>query len=219
MTPKELHRFWLEQTAAFIAYETGKYGCFIECGVKQGTSAIIIAKQMQRNGFLFDTWQGFPHFSDIDAPTDSRRKRLKKRLHGKNTEKDCKSALVQHGVDYLCTMIKGDICKTVPDFVKNKDLHIAYLHIDTDLYEPAHVSLRYFGTRMISCGGVFVHDYGEKKYPGIKIAVDDFIMCMNDLESSARLFIFPEKDFHAAFITFGGDNLDSEFREFHAKRK
>lgn len=216
MNPKQLHRFWIICTAEFIASKIKQEGCFIECGVKHGTSAKLIAKQMQRNGFLFDTWQGFPHVSDIDAPTESRKKDLKNRFHGKDLEEDCKLRLEGYKVDHLCKMIKGDICETVPDFVKNNDIHIAYMHIDTDIYEPAKISFKYFGSCMMPGSGIFVHDYGAKKYPGIRVATDDF---MENADPLARLFIFPERHFCAAFITFGGDELDSEFRELHAKRR
>ena len=42
----------------------------------------------------------------------------------------------------MVELIKGDIIQTVPDYIiNNKDIKIALLHIDVDLYEPSIVIL------------------------------------------------------------------------------
>jgi len=174
-TPKQWHRYYLRKTAEFIRDKEIE-GCFVECGVKQGSSSVIMAQVLDRDGYLFDTWHGFPHFSDIDASSDSKKRKLKNRVKtGKNTYKECIDNLTKNNVMSKCKMIKGDICITVPNFAKaNTDMRISLLHIDTDLYDPANISMIELWDCVVEGGAVFFHDYGDKKWPGIKKIVDRY---------------------------------------------
>jgi hypothetical protein len=172
MTPKQKHRWLVGATAEYLKYLDG---CFVECGVKQGTSSRIMAEILQREGYLFDTWTGFPHYSEYDLPSPKRKSRLDRRVSSKKSVyKDCKRHLKKFGVFGLCTMIKGDICKTVPDFIKDKTLTVDMMHIDTDLHDPAQVSIDNFAPFISNTGVILVHDYGDSKWPGIKKVVESF---------------------------------------------
>jgi O-methyltransferase len=176
-TPKQWHRHYIRKTAEYVKKNEIE-GCFVECGVKQGSSSVIMSQVLDRDGYLFDTWHGFPHFSDVDASSDSKKKKLKKRVKtGKNTFTECTDNLIKNNVMDKCKMIKGDICITVPNFVDayRDDLKISMLHIDTDLYEPANIALDQFWEFMSFGGAVFFHDYGDKKWPGIKKVVKNHI--------------------------------------------
>mgnify|MGYP004008114449 FL=1 len=88
MTPKQKHRWLVGATAEYLKYLDG---CFVECGVKQGTSSRIMAEILQREGYLFDTWTGFPHCSEYDLPSPKRKSRLDRRVSSKKSVyKDCK---------------------------------------------------------------------------------------------------------------------------------
>ena len=127
-----------------------------------------MATTLQRSGVLFDTWKGFPHFSKVDAYDERRKNKLKYRVKtGKKTKHDCVALLEKIGVMDICTMIQGDICKTVPDFAKSFNDSICLLHVDTDLYEPASVATEYFADHVVPGGIMFFHDYGYKRWPGI----------------------------------------------------
>ena len=55
-------------------------------------------------------------------------------------------------------LVKGDACKTIPDFIdENKHLVVALLYLDFDLYEPTKVALEKFVPRMPK-GSVIVFD-------------------------------------------------------------
>jgi len=173
MTPKQKHRWLIGKTAEYLKdYD----GCFVECGVKQGTSSRIMAVELQRKGYLFDTWTGFPHYSKHDLPNNNRKNRLDSRVRNKKSfYKDCKKSLKKFGVFKYCTMIKGDICKTVPDFIKDKELVIDMIHIDTDLHDPAKVSIDTLYPFVMENGIILIHDYRDNKWPGIKKVVESFV--------------------------------------------
>lgn len=168
----------LQRILSNFVRETINYGSFVECGVKQGSASIIMAKQINRKGYLFDTWNNLPHFGKYDAFTESRRKKLRKRIRkGKDTYRECIDNLSSNNVLSMCKMIRGDICKTVPKFIKNKsmDLSVCMLHSDSDLYDPTETALQRFWPYIINGGIILIHDYDTKQWPGIKVCVDKFI--------------------------------------------
>ena len=186
---KKMHRFLLEKTVDFTKSYLSD-GCFLESGVKQGTSSVIMAKSLDRKGYLFDTWKNFPHFSKVDAYSSRRKGKLDKRVRSKyDTSKDCISNLITNRVDHLCEMIQGDICKTVPDFIKNnKDISICFVHSDSDLYEPTKVTLKSCWKTLLNGGIIFVHDYGSRKWPGINKSVNDFVK-----KKQSKMYVFDPK--------------------------
>ena len=204
-TPKQWHRYYLKDIADRVS-EKLSGGSFIECGVKQGTSSVIMAKSLKSSGILFDTWRGFPGFSKHDTPTPSLRKRVKKRCNRPSTKEDCIKSLKKNGVFNLCTMIQGDILKTVPAFDK-KNLSVSMIHIDTDIHEPARVSLNNFWDNIIDGGVVFVHDYKDKKWPGIQSAVDDFVNRILKSGGSIKLHEYPADRLKSCLLV-KSDNLD-----------
>ena len=176
-TDKQKHRRVIHTTAKYIKSMIGK-GVFVECGVKQGTSSRIMASILQREGYLFDTWRGFPHYSKKDIPPGNarRERRLRRRVKdNSSTYKNCKKALQRHRVLNLCHMIKGDICKTVPKFTLNRSVSICLMHIDTDLHNPALVALNCFLPFMLKNSIILFHDYKDPKWPGITKIVNAFI--------------------------------------------
>tara|TARA_Y100000034_G_scaffold133596_1_gene199547 strand:+ start:744 stop:1418 length:675 start_codon:yes stop_codon:yes gene_type:complete len=205
-TPKQWHRYYLNDAAKKVKENT-RGGYFVECGVKQGTSSVIMSKALGRPGILFDTWSGFPGFSKEDIPTSGSKKRVKKRCNRPSTKKDCIKNLKDHGVFSSCQMIQGDILKTVPDF--NKDgLSICMIHIDTDIYEPAKISLESFWDYIIDGGAVYLHDYKDKKWVGIQKAVDDFVK--DKIKNNEKLFFYeyPSSRLNSCLI-IKGKNIDT----------
>ena len=82
-------------------------------------------------------------------------------------------------VEKLCTLIEGDICETLPNFLKKQALlDVCMLHIDTDVHAPAKAALHLLWPFIVEKGVVFLHDYGDDKHwPGIRILVDEFVGC------------------------------------------
>ena len=199
MTEKQWHRFFIGKISAWVAKFAPNGSCFIECGVKQGTSSAIMAKNLQLKSYLFDTWKGPPHFSSIDAPSEGRKKRIRRRMNTKSTKHDCVQNLKDNGVYNLCTLIEGDICETLPYFLRrNAPMDVCMLHIDTDVHAPAKAALELLWPFIIEKGVVFLHDYADDKHwPGIKLLVDEF--AANNPDSN--LYVFNPDLLKAALIT------------------
>ena len=63
---------------------------------------------------------------------------------------------------------------TADEFVKNnKNLEIALLHLDLDVYEPTLHTLKVFSRYMVKGGFVLIDDYNT--FDGATRATDDFI--------------------------------------------
>jgi len=206
---KKMHRFLLEKTTDFVRSYLFD-GCFIESGVKQGTSSVIMSKSLNKKGYLFDTWKNFPHFSKVDAFSEKRKQKLQKRVKSKyNTFDSCVSNLKTNEVDHLCKMIQGDICKTIPDFIKiNKDIPICFIHSDSDLYEPTKVTLKSCWPSLLNGGIIFVHDYGSRKWPGINKSINNFVK-----KVQSRIYVFDPKLLHSIVII---KNENNEFDNIFA---
>ena len=69
-------------------------------------------------------------------------------------------------------LVQGDVCKTVPEYVKSHpDLEIALINMDTDLYEPAKVIIKHLYPLLVE-GGILISDnYGI--FPGETKAVQE----------------------------------------------
>lgn len=211
MTKKQWHRYFIKIISQIIVKHVKDGEVFVECGVKQGTSSVIMATNLNIKGYLFDTWHGFPHFSEVDLTPFTNPDKFKERIeNASDTYDDCLNALTKNNVIDLCTMIRGDILKTVPDFVKNnKKLSVAMLHIDTDLYDPAQVSFDCFWPLVSEGGVVFFHDYGDKKWCGIKRVVHEFL---NKNAGMQTMYFHPfnDKKLFSACIVKGKSELSTK---------
>jgi len=153
-------------------------GDIIECGVFKGASFARFSMFRKLHAIEnkkligFDAFGEFPEtsfkddlelrdeFIEIDGAEGIAVQQLERVLK----EKQCGS-----NVD----LIEGDICQTVPEYVKNNpNLKISFLNLDVDIYEPSNVILALLYPR-ISKGGVLVlDDYNE--FPGETRAVDNY---------------------------------------------
>ena len=71
-------------------------------------------------------------------------------------------------------LIKGDVTKTVPNFIKkNKNLKIALLHLDLDVYVPTKILLENFFPFVEKNGIILIDDY--KHVSGATRAVNEFL--------------------------------------------
>ncbi len=75
-------------------------------------------------------------------------------------------------------LVKGDITKTIPDYVEeHKELKIALLHVDVDVYLPTKASLECLYDHVVPGGLVVFDDYGTVH--GETKAVDEFFYGRN----------------------------------------
>ena len=72
-------------------------------------------------------------------------------------------------------LVKGDFKKTIPSFFKkNKDKKIFAANIDCDLYDSYRIVLSHTWPRVNINGIILLDEYYSLKFPGARIAADDF---------------------------------------------
>ncbi len=70
-------------------------------------------------------------------------------------------------------IIKGDILKTLPEYLNNNpQLKISLLHIDVDLYEATELALKKLFSHVVKGGIIIFDDYGD--FTGANKAIDEF---------------------------------------------
>lgn len=83
------------------------------------------------------------------------------------------SSLSARGLDKNIELVKGDITKTLPKWIKaNQHVRFSLVNLDTDLYEPAVCILEHIWPKVVKGGVLILDDYGV--FAGETTAVDEF---------------------------------------------
>lgn len=152
-------------------------GNFIECGVFQGVSLIRFAsfikifEKKKRKFIAFDAFGKFPATGRKEDLNFAKR-------HNKNAglgiKVDRLESILKTKKISNFRLIKGDVTKTVPNFIKkNKNLKIALLHLDLDVYVPTKILLENFFPFVEKNGIILIDDY--KHVSGATRAVNEFL--------------------------------------------
>ncbi len=73
-------------------------------------------------------------------------------------------------------LIKGNICKTLPIFFKkNPKFKVFSCNFDVDLYQPYKIALPLIWNKLEKKGYVHLDEYFSLKFPGPRIATNEFI--------------------------------------------
>ena len=150
-------------------------GDIIECGVFKGASLarLLTFREnlencLSRKIFGFDAFGRFPK-----AKNDKKSKRLILPFE-KGISKDELDFLLKEKKFRNFELIKGDIRKTLPIFLKkNSELKISLLHLDMDIYEPTKFALKILFHRIVKGGIILIDDYNV--VPGATKAIDEFL--------------------------------------------
>ncbi len=155
-------------------------GAIVECGVFKGASFVrlatfrqLLANPSAKKMIGFDAFGQFPttNFSE-----DIKWREVFINDSGEEGIGDDQlmQVLKQKKVDTNVELIKGDVCKTLPEYVaKYPALKISFLNIDVDVYEPTKAALDNLYDK-VSRGGVILLDDYSNVFPGANKAVDDF---------------------------------------------
>ncbi len=182
-----------DRLAKFIAhYEAIKMvqdipGNIIECGVFKGTSLVRLASLRNLIGNDFSAKLiGFDVFSD-EFPDTEYEEAKAQRQHWIKTAGSSSISTEQleilfkyHGITNF-ELIPGDICETVPLYVKNNPgMKVSLLNIDCDFVEPTFCILENLYDKVMPGGIILLDNYaGEgtsgESYHGDTIGVDNFI--------------------------------------------
>ena len=151
-------------------------GCIVDIGVGHGGSAFAWAKMSHlwtREAGLklvygFDTFAGFPHVHTKDGSKV------------KVGDYNCGQSALEHGRGKVNAglplhFVVGDITQTVPRWAAHpQPPRIALLNLDADLYEPIKVALEHLMPLMALGGVVVLDNYDTPKFPGEKLAVNEY---------------------------------------------
>ena len=184
--PKYIRRQKL--TRLFSLYELFRKilhvkGSIIECGVYKGfglmawanMSAIIEPANLTRRIYGFDTFEGFPEVAEKDlnqvmTPEVGQ-------LRASSYEELSELIRVYDSNRFLghvnkVQLIKGDVTKTIPEFVSNnKHLMVSLLFLDMDLYEPTKIALENFFPRMPKGAIIAFDELDNPIWPGETMAL------------------------------------------------
>ena len=84
-------------------------------------------------------------------------------------------SLKEQGLHENIELFDGDICETVPRFVKTTpQTRISLLNIDVDLYEPTLCCLENLYPIVTTGGVIILDDYGA--FPGANTAIEEFFV-------------------------------------------
>ncbi len=153
-------------------------GELAEVGVYRGDFALQILNAFPKKRiYLFESFEGFSR-EDVQAE----KQKLSKQVF-ENQMKMIKSIRFNaseeillrnlHGFADRFQLIKGRF----PETTKGLDEKTyCFVSLDTDLYLPILEGLKYFWPRLTPGGAIMVHDYSNRLYPGVKVAVDEFLV-------------------------------------------
>ena len=152
--------------------------CVAEAGVFKGDFAWIINEKFHEcEMFLYDTFEGFNKndlMDEIDHSfTEEKRLNGHSRWYGSPAESpEQRIEAVKSKLKYKdkCHIRKGYF----PDSAnEEKEKRWIFVSLDMDLYQPMKAGLFYFWPKMVEGGVIFVHDYNNRDFGGIKEAVSE----------------------------------------------
>jgi len=154
-------------------------GAIVECGVFKGVSLTrfamfreLLSTSISKKIIGFDVFSEFPKTKFGKDKLE--RKKFIDEAGSKSIKKnDLIKILKKKRIEKNIELIKGDITKTVPAYVKkHPELKISLLNVDVDIYEPSVTILETLFP-LVSKGGVVIFDdYGI--FAGETKAVDDY---------------------------------------------
>ena len=220
-------RFWfnhLKENHQKIDGDIFEFGVFKGASL---ISIAILAKRLGSSKMIygFDSFSGFPSYSDKDNLnrfkdmnlSSSIEKRIKVLHKIRSSLVDLDPSNISDAGDFSDTSLKGlqkkiedlgldniriiegDFAKTVPNFFKHYDGCLFSANIDCDLYDGYKIVLPHIEGLLSKNGYVHLDEYYSLKFPGAKIATDEF------LESSTLILksqpSVPSHEFERWYLT------------------
>jgi len=141
-------------------------GAVAELGVYKGETAAVLNRLFpERTLYLFDTFEGF---SENDLAAEKK--------HSVAVVGEFQDTTVDLVMSRMAYPEKAIVRKGYfPETAEGLDETFALVSLDVDLYKPIVAGLAYFYPRLSPGGCIFIHDYNNLRYKGVKSAVDEFI--------------------------------------------
>ncbi len=150
--------------------------CVAEAGVFKGDfSWIINEKFPECEMYLYDTFEGFDQKDLKDEVhrsfTEKERLKTHSGYFGNQAENSRQRiAAVKSKLKYKekCHIRKGYFPDTAE---KEKEKRWVFVSLDMDLYQPMKAGIFYFWPKMVEGGFMFIHDYNNRDFGGVKKAI------------------------------------------------
>lgn len=141
-------------------------GALAEVGVYQGEFSKHFNELFPNKKLhLFDTFEGF------DAKDISEQeKAISNPNENEFTDTNVELVLSKMKHPEMVEVHKGYF----PDSINGLEECFSLVSLDPDLYQPVLNGLLYFYPRLSKGGYIFIHDYNNRRFSGVKKAVDDF---------------------------------------------
>ncbi len=166
--PRDFVRNHAFRLAARRITDLGIKGAIGELGVYQGDQASLLNTLFpDRKLYLFDTFTGF---SEKDLETEQGNGFSSAQVGDfVNTSVDLVMKKMAHPAKVR--IVQGYF----PESLQDLDDTFAFVSLDVDLYQPISAGLEWFYDRLSRGGYIFVHDYNNRRYRGVRSAVDEFV--------------------------------------------
>lgn len=192
--PKYVRRQHLKRFLAL--YEIFKHvlpvkGSVVECGVYRGfglmswakLSAILEPENLTRRIYGFDTFEGFPSTHSKDQ---NEIEKIETGELAANSYDELLQLVQEYDADRFLghiekvKLIRGDMVKTIPEFIQNHPhIVVSLLFLDCDLYEPTQAALKYFIPRMPKGALLVFDELDNPLWPGETLAALESIGIKN----------------------------------------
>lgn len=161
-------------------------GSIVECGVFGGSSLFTFAhlsgiyepSNYHRQVIGFDTFEGFPDWSEVDM-IEPGRDIFKPNFDTFKELSDASKAFQKNHYlegEQKIRLIKGDACQTIPKFLENnKHFICSMLYLDFDIYEPTRIALLNFLPRMPKGSILAFDEIHNSHWPGETQALVDVL--------------------------------------------
>lgn len=155
-------------------------GEIVELGVFKGNSLFrwikfrdLLENTYSRKIIAFDVFGDFPETTFEDDKKE-RELFIEETDGGRGISlEELNELLEKQKLNKNLEFVKGDILKTLPEYLKsNPQLKISLLHLDVDLYEATKLSLELLFSHVVKGGIIIFDDYGD--FAGANKAIDDF---------------------------------------------
>jgi O-methyltransferase len=148
--------------------QKGVPGAIAELGVYRGELAAALNWLFpDRNLYLFDTFEGFSEKDLADGEEEK---------HSQAAAGDFQDTSLEFVLSRMPHREKVIARKGYfPETSEGLEEDFAFVSLDVDLYKPTAAGLSYFYPRLNKGGCIFIHDYNNRRYMGVRSAVDEFV--------------------------------------------
>lgn len=147
-------------------------GDFVELGCYKGDTSLLIAEILKNTDhilYIYDSFEGLPEKTGNDESA------LGENFKGGElyvTKREVKERFLRAGLK-LPVIKKAWFNELTDEDLPEK---IAFAFLDGDFYESIRDSLKLIDGKMVEGGIIVVHDYMNPALPGVKKAVDEWLI-------------------------------------------